>query len=313
MLAILNTTATLFIAIFIGMIVGKLGLFKKGDDQKLINYVFYIALPLNLFLACLHAKLAIFNPAYLSSYSLSMIVILVITWLIGKYLFKFTPIERQVSALSTTQVDGAYFTMPLFNLLFKSTALAVPLMFIQNVVFFTLGLILIQFHFEKNKPKQNHLIFALKRTGKVFIHNPVISFAVLGLVFNLLHLKPYTPISNTMKFIGDTSSAVALFSLGLTCSFYLAELKNIANLIKLTTIAVIKLLIFPLIAWLIGRACGLTPELLLALVLLSASPAATHTYIIANKYQVDTSLSTFNVVITTILSFITINVWIYLL
>lgn len=313
MLAILNTTSTLFITILLGIIVGNLGLFKRGDDQLLINYVFYIALPLNLFLSCYHAKLEIFNGAYLASYSLAMIVILSITWLISRYIFKFQPIERHVTGLSTTQVDGAYFTIPLFNLLFKSSALAIPLMMIQNIVFFTLGLILIQINAEQKQAEQKYFMFALSRISKVFLHNPIISFSLLGIALNLLNIGLYTPITHTMKFIGDTSSAVALFSLGLTCSFHLKDIKKASNLIKLSILTIIKLLLFPAVAWLIGYWCGLNHQLLLALVLLAASPAATHTYIIANKYQVDTSISTFNVVITTILSFITINLWIYLL
>lgn len=313
MLAVLNTTSTLFITILLGLLVGRTGIFKRGDDLLLINYVFYISLPLNLFLSCMNAKLSIFNLNYLSSYCIATTLVLCFTWYISKLLFKLKPIECHVTGLSATQVDGAYFTMPLFNLLFKSTALAVPLILIQNVLFFTLGLILIQINSEKNTSTSNYLLFAISRIGKVLLHNPVISMSMLGIIFNVLHIKPYAPIIHSMKFIGDTSSAVALFSLGLTCSFYLKEIRQASNLIKLATMCFIKLMIYPAIALLIGYYYGLSHELLIALVLLIGSPAATHTYIIANKYQVDTSISTFNVVITTILSFITINLWIYLL
>lgn len=313
MLAILNTTSTLFITILLGIIAGSFELFKKGDDQLLINYVFYIALPLNLFLSCYDAKLEIFNGSYLASYTITMIIILSITWLISLYIFKFQSIERHVTGLSTTQIDGAYFTIPLFNLLFKSSALAVPLMMIQNIVFFTLGLILIQINTEQKQTEQKYWMFATCRITQVLLHNPIISFSLLGIALNLVNINLYTPLTHTMKFVGDTSSAVALFSLGLTCSFHLKDIKKTSNLIKLSTIAAIKLLIFPAVAWLIGYVSGLNHQLLLALVLLAASPAATHTYIIANKYQVDTSISTFNVVITTILSFLTINLWVYLL
>ena len=60
---------------------------------------------------------------------------------------------------------------------------------------------------------------------------------------------------------------------------------------------------------------GLQGNLLLALVLLCATPTATHNYIIANQYDLSEQVNTqtFAVVLTTMLSFLTINIWIYFL
>jgi predicted permease len=311
MLAIFNTTSILFITILLGFVAGISGLFKRGDDQVLINYVFYIALPLNLFLACYHTKWQIFDPSYLSSYSLAMLVTIAGTYFISRKFLHDNVNTSQINTLATSQVDGAYFTMPLFLLIFKSTALAVPLMLIQNLVFFTASLLLLQLCSEQSKPAGNYLSFISQRSWQVLIHNPIISLSLLGLAFNFIQLPLPNMLTNNVKFIGSTASAVALFSLGMTCAFYLSGLKQLKQIIPLASLSLIKLLLFPLCAWLIGRSFNLSHELMLALVLLCASPAATHTYIIANKYESDAQVATFNVVITTLLSFVTINLWLY--
>lgn len=311
MLAILNTTSILFVAILLGFLAGISGLFKRGNDQVLINYVFYIALPLNLFLACYHTKWQIFDPSYLLSYTLAMLVTIAGTYFISRKFLRVPVNASQINTLATSQVDGAYFTMPLFMLIFKSTALAVPLMLIQNILFFTGSLLLLQLCNEQNQRTENYLSFIFKRIWHVLLHNPLISLSLLGLILNFIHFPvPKLVISNA-QFLASTASAVALFSLGMTCAFHINGLKQLKQIIPLTILSFIKLLVFPFCAWLIALSFHLPHELILALVLLCASPAATHTYIIANKYESDAQVATFNVVITTLLSFVTINLWLY--
>lgn len=313
MLEILSATSALFITILLGFIAGFVGIFKRGEDKVLINYVFYFALPLNLFLSCYKATWQIFDANYLISYSLSMIIIITLTYWLSKKIIKVKRQESLINTLAVSQVDGAYFTIPLFLVVFQSSALAVPLMLVQNVIFFTAGLILLQLGLENRKRQSSYFVFIFSRVGHVLIYNPLISLSLLGLLFNFSKIPLPSILLQDAHFIGKTASCVALFSLGLTCSFYIKELKQVSNIILLTLLSSLKLIVFPIIALLIGTLLHLPRELKIALVLLTASPAATHTYIVANKYEVDAQVPTFNVVITTILSFITINSWLYLL
>ena len=314
MFEILNTTSTLFVTIFLGGICGLIGLFKPGQDRILINYVFYVALPLNLFLSCYkHANLEIFQLPYLASYFISTVFIITITYILS-IKNRLSSASGIVNTLSTTQIDGAYFTIPLFEVVFHSPSSALPLMFIQNVVFFTLTLIWLQLSIENKSEDHSYLKFFMSRAFHVFSKNPIILSSVLGLACGFLQLPITKTLEYNVKFIGSTSSAVALFSLGLTCAFHLKSLSDKRQIIQLTVLSLLKLLIFPAFAFAIGIFCFHLPHnLLLALVLLTASPAATHNYIIANKYNCDTETATFNVVITTILSFFTINLWLYLI
>lgn len=312
MFEILNTTSTLFITILLGFIAGRAKIFKPGSDHTLINYVFYIALPLNLFLSCYKAPWNIFNGKYLSSYIIAMLVIISLTYIFSHIYLKCKHQESIINSLITSQVDGAYFTMPLFLLLFKSYSYAVPLMLFQNIVFFTLSLVLLEVSFDKTQGK-NIVVFIFKRISHVLLHNPLISMSILGLVLNYFEVPIPAIVIKNIKFIGETSSAVALFSLGLTCAFCIKKVSNPKKLLPILYFSSIKLLLFPFVTLIIGILLACNHEYLLALVLLTGSPAATHTYIIANKYEIDVEIATFSVVITTILSFITIHLWLYFL
>lgn len=313
MFEIINTTALLFITILLGFACGKMGLFKNGQDRTLIDYVFYIALPLNLFLSCYHSSWRIFNLPYLLSYSIAMILMITLSYILSQKLLKPGKSASIVNSLSASQVDGAYFTIPLFLLVFKSDSLAIPLMLIQNTIFLTISLLVLQMSCKnKSSPQEkNNFYFIFRQIIHVIIHNPIISLSLLGLIASMLPIIIPTTILHTAEFIGDSASSVALFSLGLTCSFYLKGFRQKAQIYPLFCLSFLKLLLLPFISLIIGKALHLDHDLLLALVLLTASPAATHTYIISKKYDIDVDIATFNVVLTTMLSFLSINLWLY--
>jgi malonate transporter len=313
MFSIINTTAILFITIALGFICGKIKLFKINQDKTLIDYVFYIALPLNLFLSCYHSSWHIFNLPYLLSYSIAMVLMITLSYILSQKLLKPGKSTSIINSLSASQVDGAYFTIPLFLLIFQSDSFAIPLMLIQNTFFFMLSLLFLQISC-KNKnplPEKNHFYFIIRQVTHVITHNPIIGASLLGLIANALSIKIPGSILDTAEFIGSSASAVALFSLGLTCSFYLNSFKHKGQIYPLFCLSLLKLVMLPFISLIIGKALHLEHNLLLALVLLTASPAATHTYIIAKKYDVDVEIATFNVVLTTMLSFFSINLWLY--
>ena len=315
MLEVMISTSVLFASILLGFLCGKFKLFTIGADTILIKFVFYISLPLSLFISCYKTPLVILDYQYIIAYIISMLLIITITYLYSRKYFKLDKMSSVINTLATSQVDGAYFTIPLFMFVFSSAALAIPLQLVMNLVFFTISLLVIDLLLVKDKSKNflSHLYFIAKRIIVVIFTNPLIFFSMLGLALGLSNVVIPHKIQDFAGFMGRASSPVALFSLGLTCAFHL-EIKSILKEINgLVIVNILKLIIFPIIALSVGIILHLSQTTLLALVLLCASPTATHTYIIANKYKMKSMMATFSVVTTTILSVITINIWLYLL
>ena len=315
MQAVFDTTFVLFFTIFFGLIMGFSKVFPKGSDKTFIHLVFYILLPLQLFLSCYHADTSQLSLNYGLAYVGSMLTMIVLTLIIVLGFLKGSKVDGILNSMAVTQVDGAYFAIPLFLLIFSSTAFAIPLMAIQNIVFFTMGVLIIELLQKKGLSKYEGVLFIIKKVVKVSVTNPIIVSSVLGFVLGSMKVPVNDNISNAFSFLGKASAPIALFSIGLSCSYGLRKIKVDYQLLTIGMLTVLKLIVFPLIALLFGLMFGLHGDLLLALVLLCATPTATHNYIIASQYDLSEQVNTqtFTVVFTTILSFLTINIWIYFL
>ena len=315
MFEVIISTSILFASILLGFLCGKFKLFTSGADTILIRFVFYVSLPLSLFMSCYKTPRVILNFNYVMAYSLSMFVIIGITYYVSRKYFKLDKTSSLINTLATSQVDGAYFAIPLFMFIFSSASLAIPVQLVMNLFFFTMSLLFLDLLLAKDKSHdfKSHLSFIFKRLISVIFTNPIIFFSMLGLVFGLTHVIIPHKIQEFASFIGRVASPLALFSLGLTCAFHLHIKSILKELNGLIVVNLLKLIIFPLIALVIGIIFELSQTTLLALVLFCASPTATHTYIIANKYKMTSMMATFSVVTTTMLSIISINLWLYLL
>ena len=244
-----------------------------------------------------------------------MLLIIGITYYIGRKYLKLDKLSSLVNTIASSQVDGAYFAIPLFLFVFSSASFVVPLQLVMNLVFFTVSLLVIDLVLLKDKSHSfmEHITFVVKRIVNVIFTNPLIFFSMLGLVLGLIHVPLPHKVEEFAGFIGRAASPVALFSLGLTCAFHLQIVNILKELRGLVVVNMLKLLLFPLIALGIGAVFKLPHTTLLALVLFCGSPSATHTYIIATKYKMKSMIATFSVVTTTMLSIISINLWLYLL
>lgn len=313
MMEVFNTTFVLFFTIFFGLIMGYSKIFPKGSDKTFIHLVFYILLPLQLFLSCYRTDTSTLSFNYGLAYVGSMLVMATFTFFITIKLMKGTKVDGVLNSMSVTQVDGAYFAIPLFMLVFSSAAFAIPLMAIQNIVFFTVSVLMIELLQKNSLSGTSSVTFVIKRIIKVSFTNPIILSSVLGFIFGGLKVPINHNITHSFEFLGKASAPVALFSIGLSCSYGLRQFKVDYQMLAICVLTVLKLLVFPLVALLFGLALGLHGNLLLALILLCSTPTATHNYIIANQHDLpeQVNIQTFVVVFTTILSFLSVNMWMY--
>lgn len=315
MQAVFDTTFVLFFTIFFGLIMGYSKIFPSGSDKTFIHLVFYILLPLQLFLSCYHADTSGLTLNYGLAYLSSVVIMMILTVIISFKFLKGSKVDGILNSMAVTQVDGAYFAIPLFLLIFSSAAFAIPLMAVQNIVFFTISVLIIELLQKKDLTKAGGILFIIKMVVKVSFTNPIILSSVLGFVLGSIKMPINDNINNAFAFLGKASAPVALFSIGLSCSYGLRKFKIDYQVITIVVLTILKLLVFPLIALVFGLMFGLHGGLLLALVLLCATPTATHNYIIANQYDLSeqVNIQTFVVVFTTILSFLSVNIWLYFL
>ncbi len=138
--------------------------------------------------------------------------------------------------------------------------------------------------------------------------NPLIISCALGIGLALAGLRTIPGVfDETMKLMGGAATAIALLALGGTLD--LSRISSIYNMIKATWHdCLIKLVIHPIILWVLLLALSVPEPLLKVTVMLSSMPSAVNCFIMAKEMKMDSDYADL-VASTTVLGIISIPVW----
>ncbi len=131
----------------------------------------------------------------------------------------------------------------------------------------------------------------------------------LGIGLALAGLRTIPGVfDETMKLMGGAATAIALLALGGTLD--LSRISSIYNMIKATWHdCLIKLVIHPIILWVLLLALSVPEPLLKVTVMLSSMPSAVNCFIMAKEMKMDSDYAADLVASTTVLGIISIPVW----
>jgi malonate transporter len=139
--------------------------------------------------------------------------------------------------------------------------------------------------------------------------NPMVLSTLIGLAWAIAGLPIPAPVAAYLNIFAAALTPCALFAIGLGLS--IAEVR--AQLTASAALAAIKLLVMPLIVYGLCVATGLNPLYTIAAVVCAAVPTAKTMYILAHGYKVEEPLVAATISITTLLSVVTLLVWLYIL
>ncbi|SMP26147.1 AEC family transporter [Shimia sagamensis] len=143
--------------------------------------------------------------------------------------------------------------------------------------------------------------------GKM-IKEPMIWATLLGAVFLIMDWETPVVLTNTLDLIGQMAIPMMLLTLGVA----VARLTP-GRVVTAIWLSVVKLLVCAAIGWGIGLAFGLTGTLFGVLVLQMAMPVAVTAYLLAEKYEADSSAVAGYVVVSTLVSVIGLPILLALL
>lgn len=146
---------------------------------------------------------------------------------------------------------------------------------------------------------------ALKGVAK----NPILWGILLGLPFALCSLPVPAVADKTLSMLGNLASPLSLIVIGADFRWQAALQKKGPTL----GASFLKLVVLPALMVLPGAALGFRGEALVALLVLSGTPSAVSSYIMAQNMGNDATLANGIVAVTTLLSAVTVTGWIFLL
>ena len=304
MLYVFNVVLPVFALILIGYVCGRAGKLGASASIELNRFVVWLALPAQLFsFAANSGWQTLWQPGFITAFFLScllvFILVLVISYWRGQDLA-----AASFNGLSASYSNTGYMGIPLCALALGQDGLA-PAIISTFIVFvmFALATVLIEIDILSHK-KHHEILFSVVKS---LCTNPLLVAPVAGLLWAFTGFTMYDPIAQVISFLAVAATPCALVSIGL---FLLQKSK--AELGQAWGISVAKLMIQPIIAWVIaGPILGLPPLWLNAIVILSALPTGTGPFMLAQYYKADGSVISRVVLITTVGSLLTLSLFLW--
>ncbi len=305
MLTNLLIVLPIFALILAGWVARKGGALGPNATREVNRLVVYLALPALLFDIMANAKTTdIWEPGFILAFTVGCFVIFAGTlwWRLakGRHLA-----DAAIDGLNASYANTGFVGFPLVLSLVGNTGMAPTLIatIVTVCVLFAVAIALIEIGLQTETRRRDiaaKTFFSLAR-------NPLLVAPVLGALIMLSGGHLPGPIDVFLKLLGGAASPCALIALGL----FLAGTPAGGARQRVSTAGVLvglKLVAQPLITWIVAAPLlNLPPETTHIAVLLAALPTGTGSFMLAEFYGREASLTGRVVLVSTVLSVATIS------
>ncbi|KAF7788552.1 hypothetical protein PRUB_a1543 [Pseudoalteromonas rubra] len=293
----------LFPLIFVvscGFVAARIRFISAAQLDGIRVYIFNLAIPMLLFLSMYRADLSqVTSAKLLLAFYLPVIALYCLVLLVMRQRFNLATEEAALSALNGTYSNTVVVGLPVILAALGEQAAAMVFMIIplHSAVLFSLTFILAG----KGKGGIDWL--------KPLFLNPVVLSISLGLLANLLPVTIPALLLSGMDWFAQPAIAGALFVLGASLVQYGFRSVWYPALM----VSIVKLLILPLCVYLTATLLALEPLQRQVVTLMSAAPLGVNAYLVARQLSVQQAVSAGGVVLSTLLSVISLSLWLAVL
>lgn len=302
----INVTFPIFLVILLGYILRQKNFLTEEFVRVANKYVFVVALPIMLFqdISVTDVKKDM-NIKFFLYCLIVTIVMFLLVWGIAKITLKDKTMVgafAQAGARGSAAVLGVAFVENICGSIRMT-----PLMIVAAVPFFNiLSVIILVFNANTKKEKNYGKI---KDACINIIKNPIIIGILLGLLASLIKLDLPVMVDRTLEYIARTATPIALLAIGAGFDTK-AAIKKIKPALGATFI---KLIGLPMLFLPIAYMLDFKSSEMVAILIMLASPTTVSCYIMAKNMDNDDVLTSNVIVLTTLLSSITLTLWIFVL
>jgi predicted permease len=301
---VFNVVFPVFALILIGYVCGRAGKLGENAAIELNRFVVWLALPAQLFnFASSSGWQTLWQPGFIAAFFLSclavFILVLVTSWIRNRDLA-----AASFSGLSASYSNTGYMGIPLCVLALGQDGLA-PAIISTFIVFvmFAIATVLIEVGIQSHK-KSHEIALSVLRS---LCTNPLLIAPVAGLVWSSTDSVLYDPLAQVISFLAAAATPCALVSIGL----FLMQKESAAPQ-GVWSISFAKLIIQPLIAWLIaGPLLDLPTLWVSSVVILAALPTGTGPFMLAQYYNADGRIISRVVLLSTLGSLLTLSLFLW--
>lgn len=247
------------------------------------------------------------NYLYYVGYVFALCLLLVLLISLISRLLSFDEKTRCGMILGSCFMNNGNYGTPVILAFFGSVGfdIAIIMLVLQQVVMNTIG----TYYAAKGSSKEivgSSVKFALARVVRM----PTVHGALLGILLQLLHVPLSESLYNSISMVGDASIVVIMIILGMQLANI--RLTNI-EYGKLSINLVMKMVISPLIAFVLVQWMPIDLVYKQILIVLAAMPAAANTTLLAVHFETKPELVSSATFMSTIVSLVTLPMVLLLL
>jgi malonate transporter and related proteins len=293
--------ATIGIVIGLGFLLAQLRILDASAQGVLTRVAFYVASPALMITVLGGTDIHRLFSANLIASLGSVAVVAAIAVLLTRSLWKREAGDTVIAAFSAAYVNAANLGLPIAAYALGDAALVAPMLLAQLVILQPTGLAVLDAITYVPAPGTSTRRLLLIRLSQPF-RNPLAVGSLIGLVLALTGIKLPVIINAPLTLVGGIAVPSMLLAYGI--SLRLGPRPGAGEpQIQVATLATLKLLVQPIVAYLIGAyAVGLSGHNLLAVTVIAALPTAQNIFTFALRYDRGMILARDMIFVTTLLS-----------
>ena len=306
---ILGITGPIYLAIALGYLATRQGVFGKADMQVFGKFTMQIALPALLFNALSQRSIGdILNAQYLMAYALGSMGVILGGLFWARRVQGHSLSYSSMMAMGMSCPNSGFVGYPIMLLTFGSVAgVALALnMVVENLLMIPCLLAVA----DSEGGQAGQWKQGVWQTFRNQVRNPMIWGIVGGFLFSLSGLVMPAPLHRTVNLFAQASSALSLFVIGGS----LVDLKAEGIQGTVFQIALGKLLVHPLVMWLVLTwVVPVADPALRSAALLTGALPMLGIYTILSQRHGHSAISAATLLVTTVVSFFTMSALLWLL
>ena len=294
MAAVFTALGTIAAIIGAGWFLGHRGTLGAGGLPVLARVCFAVATPCLLFVTVAHANLHLLlsRSALIAGVSATVVALCAIVML--ALVWRRAAADVVVGTLAASYVNAGNLGLPLAVYLLGDAVAVVPPLLFQLLVIAPIAFSVLDARLSTARSGVRGIV---TRT----FGNPIIVASLSGLLLAALPWKLPVVMLGPFALIGAAAAPLALLTFGMSIAVPRAQ-GEATRPRELVLVAVLRSVVSPMVALLLGHALGLEGTALLAVVAMAALPTAQNVLVYATRYGRGQALARDAGVLTTTLA-----------
>ncbi|MGC3965032.1 MAG: AEC family transporter [Rhodocyclaceae bacterium] len=275
----ISLAAPLFILVLIGYALVRWGRWPKSIADALTRFVFSLALPALLFsMMSDFSNLPPVDARLLIAFFGSCLIVFAVGRALARYALHLDGVSGSIFALGGVFSNNVLLGLPLARVTLGEDAVpSVALVLVFNsLILWTLVTVSVEW------ARHGSLsVHGFAKTAFSVITNPIVAAIVSGTLYGLTGLPLPTIIAAPLTMIASAAAPMALLALGMGLATYPVRQDWHLSV----SICAIKLVLQPMVVWLLARALGLPKVETQVVVLLASIAVGANVYLMARQFK----------------------------